>query len=106
MGNNIALFSFLVWFASRTGLLHGPVQTENEAGVAMAGRGYDLTMMVEKRDKKSVKPMTPGQQVSSRQRSQQPEWTNSLRRLYNSVVEEPLPDSFADLIAKLDADDK
>ena len=50
--------------------------------------------------------MTPGQQTSSRQRSQQPEWANGLRRLYNSVVDEPLPDSFADLIAKLDSDDR
>jgi hypothetical protein len=68
--------------------------------------------MVERRDKKTAKAtprdekMTPGQQASSsRQRSQQPEWANGLRRLYNSVVEEPLPDSFADLIAKLDSDE-
>jgi hypothetical protein len=68
--------------------------------------------MVENRDKKAAqarphdKKMTPGQQASSsRQRSQQPEWANGLRRLYNSVVEEPLPDSFADLIAKLDTDE-
>lgn len=78
----------------------------------MAGRGCDLTIMVQKRDKKTAKArphdnkMTPGQQTSSsRQRASQPEWANGLRRLYNSVVEEPLPDSFADLIAKLDADD-
>ncbi|MEO5587562.1 MAG: NepR family anti-sigma factor [Novosphingobium sp.] len=35
----------------------------------------------------------------------QPEWATGLKRLYNSVVEEPLPDSFADLIAKLDDSD-
>jgi hypothetical protein len=35
----------------------------------------------------------------------QPEWASGLKRLYNSVVEEPLPDSFADLIAKLDDSD-
>jgi len=68
--------------------------------------------MVEKRDKNAAKArphdknMTPGQQTAtSRPRNQQPEWANGLRRLYNSVVEEPLPDSFADLIAKLDTDD-
>lgn len=32
-----------------------------------------------------------------------PEWAKPLRRLYQSVVEEPLPDSFADLLARLDA---
>jgi hypothetical protein len=31
-----------------------------------------------------------------------PEWTDGLRRLYNSVVEEPLPSNFAELLAKLD----
>jgi Anti-sigma factor NepR len=68
--------------------------------------------MVEKRNKKAAKTkvdgktMSPGQQSPNpRQRGQQPEWANGLRRLYDSVVEEPLPDSFADLIAKLDAND-
>lgn len=32
----------------------------------------------------------------------QPEWANGLRRLYDSVVEEPLPDSFNDLLSQLD----
>ncbi|MHA6332794.1 NepR family anti-sigma factor [Qipengyuania sp. CAU 1752] len=32
----------------------------------------------------------------------QPEWANGLRQLYDSVVEEPLPDSFKDLLSKLD----
>lgn len=31
-----------------------------------------------------------------------PEWADGLRQLYNSVVDEPLPDSFKDLLAKLD----
>ena len=35
-----------------------------------------------------------------------PEWADGLRQLYDSVVNEPLPDSFADLIAKLDESDK
>ena len=92
--------------------MRGPAQTAT-LGFAMTGWGCDLTNMVEKRDKKTAKArprdqkMTPGQQTSSsRQRNQQPEWANGLRRLYNSVVEEPLPDSFADLIAKLDSPDR
>ena len=32
-----------------------------------------------------------------------PDWAKGLRQLYDSVVDEPLPDSFADLIAKLDS---
>ena len=31
-----------------------------------------------------------------------PGWAQGLRQLYDSVVEEPLPDSFKDLLAKLD----
>ena len=31
-----------------------------------------------------------------------PEWANGLRQLYDSVVEEPLPDSFKDLLSRLD----
>ncbi|GAA4642918.1 hypothetical protein GCM10023115_08780 [Pontixanthobacter gangjinensis] len=32
-----------------------------------------------------------------------PKWANGLRQLYDSVVDEPLPDSFTDLLAQLDA---
>jgi hypothetical protein len=31
-----------------------------------------------------------------------PEWADGLRKLYDSVVDEPLPDSFKDLLARLD----
>lgn len=38
-------------------------------------------------------------------RGKDPEWANGLRKLYDSVVDEPLPDSFKDLLAKLDTKD-
>ena len=31
-----------------------------------------------------------------------PHWTKGLKRLYDSVVEEPLPDSFKDLLSRLE----
>lgn len=31
-----------------------------------------------------------------------PGWANGLRQLYDAVVEEPLPDTFKDLLSKLD----
>ena len=31
-----------------------------------------------------------------------PDWANGLKKLYDSVVDEPLPDAFQDLLAKLD----
>ena len=33
-----------------------------------------------------------------------PDWSSGLKRLYDSVVDEPLPDSFKDLLSKLDDD--
>lgn len=33
---------------------------------------------------------------------EEPGWADGLRQLYNSVVKEPLPDSFEDLLKKLD----
>lgn len=35
----------------------------------------------------------------------EPGWAKGLRKLYNSVVDEPLPDSFRDLLKKLDGSD-
>lgn len=35
-------------------------------------------------------------------KAEKPGWASGLRQLYDSVVEEPLPDTFNDLIAKLD----
>ncbi|MGY6551226.1 MAG: NepR family anti-sigma factor [Erythrobacter sp.] len=34
-----------------------------------------------------------------------PEWADSLKQLYDAVVEEQLPDQFLDLLAKLDEQD-
>lgn len=34
-----------------------------------------------------------------------PDWAGGLKQLYDSVVEEPLPDAFMDLLNRLDASD-
>ena len=44
----------------------------------------------------------PDKRPGDRQAERQPEWANGLRRLYESVVEEPLPDSFTSLLSQLD----
>ena len=48
--------------------------------------------------------LTPQQQASQSGRApaKKPEWANGLRQLYDSVVEEPLPDSFKNLLSQLD----
>lgn len=34
--------------------------------------------------------------------AEKPQWADSLRNLYDSVVDEPIPDSFKDLLAQFD----
>ena len=41
-----------------------------------------------------------GKRHTSKQRG--PDWASGLKRLYDSVIEEPLPDAFKDLLSKLD----
>lgn len=43
---------------------------------------------------------------SADKQGSQPGWAKGLRQLYDSVVEEPLPDDFQDLLDKLDSDDE
>ena len=53
---------------------------------------------------KAKQPMRPANQREGKK--PRPEWADGLRQLYDSVVNEPLPDTFADLIAKLDESEK
>ena len=41
-----------------------------------------------------------GRKQNTRQRG--PEWASGLKQLYDSVIEEPIPDAFKDLLSKLD----
>ena len=40
--------------------------------------------------------------VKQNKTAENPGWASGLRQLYDSVVDEPLPDAFTDLLAKLD----
>ena len=51
-------------------------------------------------DEKNVNP--PGENKRGGG-PQAPDWSTGLRQLYNAVVEEPLPDSFAKLLEQLDS---
>lgn len=53
----------------------------------------------DKADSKSGSGANPRSASSSKT---QPQWGDGLKKLYDSVVEEPLPDSFQDLLDKLD----
>jgi hypothetical protein len=50
--------------------------------------------------KKRMKNMSSDRPQRGRQAS--PDWASGLRRLYDSVVEEPLPDNFSRLLDQLD----
>ncbi|MFA6220162.1 MAG: NepR family anti-sigma factor [Erythrobacter sp.] len=52
---------------------------------------------------RTANPTPPGGDRPAGGRVARPEWADGLRQLYDSVVDEPLPDSFRDLLAKLDA---
>ncbi len=44
----------------------------------------------------------PHNEAKKGSEQQQPDWADGLRQLYDSVVDEPLPDAFMDLLSKLD----
>jgi len=59
----------------------------------------DLEKRVAKGERRGGKEKT----VKDGKTTQNPGWTTGLRQLYDSVVDEPLPDSFKDLLSKLDS---
>lgn len=42
----------------------------------------------------------------AKDRRGEPGWANGLKQLYDSVVDEDLPDTFKDLLSQLDRDDR
>ena len=48
---------------------------------------------------RTVKPVK-GKRQDTRKRG--PDWASGLKQLYDSVIDEPLPDAFKDLLSKLD----
>lgn len=56
-------------------------------------------------EKPSEGKPAPGGKKEASNDKERPDWANGLRRLYDSVVEEDLPDSFKDLLSQLDSKD-
>lgn len=55
-------------------------------------------------EKKSEPVASTSPTKRSQPRKDLPGWTNGLRELYDKVVDEELPDSFRDLLSRLDED--
>ena len=52
---------------------------------------------------------TTGSPVKGKKRAirkASPEWASGLKQLYDSVIDEPIPDAFKDLLSKLDDGDR
>ncbi|MBX7458273.1 hypothetical protein K3152_08450 [Qipengyuania sp. 1NDH17] len=56
-------------------------------------------------EKPSASKPVAGSAKEAASGKERPDWANGLRRLYDSVVEEELPDSFKDLLSQLDSKD-
>ena len=67
------------------------------------GRGRNTRMAGAGRTGNPVKGSKQNTKSTGRQK---PEWASGLKHLYDSVIDEPLPDSFKDLLAKLDDEDQ
>ena len=53
---------------------------------------------------KKHKPAPPSKAAGKK--GHDPDWATGLKQLYDSVVDEPLPNSFKDLLARLDESGK
>ena len=58
--------------------------------------------MAEQKQTKAKTMKDIGMERNEHRRQPSPDWASGLRRLYDSVVEEPLPDSFSKLLDDLD----
>lgn len=71
-------------------------QSDNEqAGAPVSHRGSEGQLAEARQEKKS----------GHTKMNVNPDWAVGLRQLYNSVVDEDLPDSFSNLLAQLDKAD-
>ena len=61
--------------------------------------------MVKKTQTRDKRMKDVAMERQERRRQPSPDWASGLRRLYDSVVEEPLPDAFAKLLDDLDSAD-
>lgn len=67
------------------------------------GRGERLMTREKKQGSGAAGAAKAARQTKKRHK---PEWASGLKHIYDSVVDEPMPDSFANLLAQLDDEDK
>ena len=57
-------------------------------------------------DAASVDKVSGSSAEARKHSGEKPAWANGLKQMYDSVVEEDIPDSFKDLLSQLDDNDK
>ncbi|KPP89467.1 NepR family anti-sigma factor [Erythrobacter sp. HL-111] len=77
-------------------------ETSREAGAAARGRPASGRQQGGETGRAADKPDEP---CAAAQPRGKPDWSHGLRQLYDSVLEEDLPDSFKDLLDRLDESD-
>ncbi|MEP3050652.1 MAG: NepR family anti-sigma factor [Erythrobacter sp.] len=63
-------------------------------------------MEKDKSGRETRKPQSESNPERGETAASPPDWADGLKQLYDAVVEEPLPDSFKDLLAQLDEQDE
>jgi hypothetical protein len=85
------------------------VVNDEKSGSGKMGRKQRAMMANEDQSAEATPPPGPENDNPAKPeiapaKAKDPAWAKDLRSLYDSVVEEPLPDSFMDLLSKLDGD--
>ena len=70
------------------------------------GTGHQIEMTKDRSDNCGKEPLAERREKGDSGSKRDPRWTDGLRRIYDSVLEEDLPDSFNDLLSKLDDNGK
>lgn len=116
IGNHMARLSFLDSLAQPRRDPSWPIAMQRPGGMGrlmprisfglQPDRLWGVSIRMTKQKKPDGKTMKDiAMERNGRRRQASPDWASGLRHLYDSVVEEPLPDSFSKLLEDLDRAD-
>ena len=105
----MAPVSFLISLAEPRRIRRGPLLCSCRPvriscpAFSLTGFGGSALRMTNEKKTSDKRMKDIGMERNERRRQPSPDWASGLRRLYDSVVEEPLPDSFSKLLDDLDS---
>jgi hypothetical protein len=101
-GNKIARDSFLPHSRDSRLLSARCTRDAGGGGSTVEGAGNTVTKTSNKAGGRRRTTPAKNRRASAGVKAAKPEWAQGLRQLYDSVVDEPLPDAFKSLLDKLD----